>query len=214
MYNNINILIKERSFAARMGNGGLDSWSNYFGPSFEGYTMGLSRSRDSDLMAESNFNALLNLLGGEGKRDVVVNKFGHWACGWIETIMVKNTAKKKLTILMDALNSLETYPLLDEDHFYELESDKRDEHLEMYSEQWINELLKFIGSKKHSSDLRPARFKQMKDLVFSIYQEDCSYCGLDSAWVGLESITRFIKCYEFKDVEKSLIGRALLHRME
>ena len=66
----------------------FDSRSNYLG-SEEGFDWFLvfSQNRDSDCLERSNFRSALRLLGGESD-NVNVIRHGHWACGWIEYLIV------------------------------------------------------------------------------------------------------------------------------
>ena len=50
------------------------------------------RNRDSDCLDESNYYSALKSLEGEGE-DVEVHRFGHWACGWFEIIIVRPDTK-------------------------------------------------------------------------------------------------------------------------
>lgn len=73
----------------------------------------VGRNRDSGLQEESNFEAATKLLGGESDT-VEIHRFGHWACGWFEIILVDPKHGDALVEMRDAL---EDYPLLDdEDH--------------------------------------------------------------------------------------------------
>lgn len=47
----------------------------------------LLRDRDSHCLVESNFAVALDRLGGESE-SVEVHRFGHWACGWFELLLV------------------------------------------------------------------------------------------------------------------------------
>lgn len=77
----------------------------------------IGQNRDSGPYERANFQAALESLGGEGD-NVQVHRFGHWACGWFEIIVVKpNTPEWDIAKALEA--RLEDYPLLDE----ELESD-------------------------------------------------------------------------------------------
>ena len=51
----------------------------------------LDQNRDSHLVTTCNFKAALKMLGGESK-DVQVHRFDHWACGWLEILIVSNVA--------------------------------------------------------------------------------------------------------------------------
>lgn len=78
-----------------------------------------SRNRDSDCLAESNFACALKELGNESD-DVQVHRFGHWACGWYELILVRpDTAAASTAEEIEA--SLADYPVLSDDHYSELE---------------------------------------------------------------------------------------------
>lgn len=96
---------------------GLDSLSNYTGeiPDDEWYCV-LTRSRDSSVLEESNFESCLEILGGEGE-DVKIDRFRHWACGWWEALSVKeNTPKFDIAEQINA--TLSDYPVLCDDDYY------------------------------------------------------------------------------------------------
>jgi hypothetical protein len=78
-----------------------------------------SRNRDSECLDESNFHSALEMLGGEGD-DVQLHRFGHWASGWFELILVRpNTAAAKEAEEIET--SLAQYPVLNDDDFSERE---------------------------------------------------------------------------------------------
>ena len=82
-------------------------------------------NRDADCLTRSNFIAALEILGGESE-DVEVHRFGHWACGWFEIIIVRpdSPAAKEAEEIEAAL---ENYPVLDDTAFSELETEEADE---------------------------------------------------------------------------------------
>jgi hypothetical protein len=72
-----------------------------------------TRTRDSGVLDESNFEAALGILGGKSET-VEVHRFGHWGPGWFEIILVHPDRQDDVDELEGAL---ESYPLLDEmDH--------------------------------------------------------------------------------------------------
>ncbi len=73
----------------------------------------VSRNRDSDVRTESNWHAALDALGGESDT-VQVHRFGHWACGWFELILIDPAAADKVAIAADLERRLADYPILDE----------------------------------------------------------------------------------------------------
>lgn len=86
----------------------------------------LGRHRDSDLITESNFTCALKRLGGESDTVKVVFE-SHWAVGWVEWIAIHEsdvTALQEADAVLDELND---YPILDESHYSELESNAVDE---------------------------------------------------------------------------------------
>ena len=81
-----------------------------------------AHNRDSDCLTESNFyvaEKMLEKIDPEGN-DHSNERFGHWANGWFEIIVVRpNTpAAKEAERIQEKLND---YPVLDEDDFSERE---------------------------------------------------------------------------------------------
>lgn len=77
----------------------------------------LGRNRDSDLLTESNWDAALKILGGESNT-LQIHRFGHWACGWYELMLIHPSREAEGQAIE---NDLESYPVLDEDDFSERE---------------------------------------------------------------------------------------------
>jgi len=104
---------------------GWDSYSNYMGevPSKDWLVL-LGHNRDSDILTESNWACALELLGGESET-VEIFRFGHWACGWLEYLCVKSGSESE-RIAADIESQIEDYPILDENHFSELEQSEAD----------------------------------------------------------------------------------------
>ena len=102
---------------------GLDSYSNYIGerPS-DSLLVVLTRSRDSDTLAESNWQVALDRLGGESDT-VEIHRFGHWACGWWEALSVRKGSKAEAEAT-EIESELAEYPVLNEDHWSEAQSDE------------------------------------------------------------------------------------------
>jgi len=75
------------------------------------------QNRDSDELTAHNFKTALKELGGESE-DVQVHLFKHWACGWLEVLLVRpdTEAEKKAREIEERL---ENYPILDEHGFYQ-----------------------------------------------------------------------------------------------
>lgn len=82
-------------------------------PDKQNWLVLLGKNRDSSLLKQSNFDVALEMLGGESD-DVEVCRFGHWACGWIEIIIVNPKSKLANTAEMIE-QAIEDYPVLDEE---------------------------------------------------------------------------------------------------
>jgi hypothetical protein len=94
--------------------------SNYMGEEYPDYYVLLGQHRDSTLLDQSNFRVALAELGGESDTVVVVRS-GHWAVGWIETILIHKTDTSALATGNDILARLANYPVLDDDDYSEAE---------------------------------------------------------------------------------------------
>ena len=106
---------------------GFDSDVNFAGYKPTGYVI-YSRNRDSSILEETNFAAILEDLGGEG--DLVrVIRHGHWACGWIEYIMVDDTAPDSLLDqCVDIARALEDYPVFSDSRYSEAQWEAIHDH--------------------------------------------------------------------------------------
>lgn len=91
----------------------------YAGASWDNYYAFLSRSRDSSLLDESNFECALERLGGENNPMVVVIRERHWAYGWLEWIAIHKDDEKALRLADEMCGELERYPALNEDDWSE-----------------------------------------------------------------------------------------------
>tara|TARA_R100000458_G_scaffold57613_2_gene64059 strand:- start:8 stop:523 length:516 start_codon:yes stop_codon:yes gene_type:complete len=104
---------------------GLDSLENYAGeiPEDKWHVL-LTRSRDSDILTQSNWRVALKKLDPSGKSvDVEIHRFGHWACGWWEALCVAKDSEAWETV-MELHESLHDYPVLDEEHYSEMETEE------------------------------------------------------------------------------------------
>ena len=114
----------------------LPTWEHprdYGGFSPDGDFLLLSRNRDSSALDRSNWDTVCAAMGAStwdardtlGRPAVYHWRAGHWACGWIEYLMVRADASED--ILAEACEihaALKSYPVFDESHFSQLESDE------------------------------------------------------------------------------------------
>ncbi len=83
-------------------------------------------NRDADALTRANFKAaILELENKDDGPDYEVHRFGHWACGWFEIILVRpDTNAAKLAEECEA--SLESYPVLSDELFSRIEQEEAD----------------------------------------------------------------------------------------
>jgi len=101
----------------------LELWtlpSDYAGACWPATYVFLGQNRDSDALTRSNFTRALELIGGESETVAVVRE-GHSACGWIEWIAIHQDDETALRIADEIARKLDGYPVVDEDHWSELE---------------------------------------------------------------------------------------------
>jgi hypothetical protein len=96
----------------------------------QAWLVSIGRNRDSGALDRSNFECALKSMGGESD-DVEVHRFGHWACGWFEIILVRpdSAASKEAEEIEGALAN---YPVLNDAHYSELESEEANETWRSY----------------------------------------------------------------------------------
>lgn len=101
----------------------LTRWTlpdSYGGAHWDEYFVFLGQNRDSDSLTRSNFICGLKALGGESETVIVVRE-GHWACGWVEWIAIHESDTAALEQADSIACALEDYPVVNEDHWSEME---------------------------------------------------------------------------------------------
>lgn len=107
----------------------LERWkaaSNYGGASWTDWFVVYERTRDSGHLTNSNYDGILAELEklsvevyDTEEQDTVDGvcdtRAGHWACGWVETILVHKSAEEALQRADELIGSLLEYPVLDEE---------------------------------------------------------------------------------------------------
>lgn len=108
----------------------FDSNANFVGYKPTGYVI-YSRNRDSSILENVNFNGILSAIGGEGEHVEIV-RHKHWACGWIEYIVVNKQAPTALLDqCVDIVKSLAGYPIFCEDSYMTAQNEAIQDH-------WLN----------------------------------------------------------------------------
>lgn len=84
--------------------------------------MPTAQNRDSHAFERANFDATVKTLGGESET-VEIHRFGHWACGWFEIIIVDPDSPQATTAAEIAC-ALGDYPVVDDELLSQYESDE------------------------------------------------------------------------------------------
>jgi hypothetical protein len=140
---------------------GSDSIRNFIGTIPTGYCI-YSQNRESSILELVNFKAILADLGGEGEH-VEIIRHKHWACGWIEYLMVSRDAP---TELLD--RCVEIARALDSDPVYDDESYSNEQYTAV-TEYWLNASMRervALCSEAGVSIFRVRYHNDMPDKVF------------------------------------------------
>lgn len=110
--------------------------SAYWGERRE-WLVAATLNRDSDALSRSNYRCMLRLLGGNGTEGrkgnqevaegVAVEEARHWACGWLQYLIVDPARADLVAIAEKALSRLEDYPVLNEEDFSLEESEEAEQ---------------------------------------------------------------------------------------
>jgi hypothetical protein len=112
------------------------------------YSAGVGQSRDSDALERSNFACMLRALGGESWTVVVVSE-SHWAVGWVEWIAIHKADHAALTIADEIMGRLADYPIVNEEHYSELEWNEAADYWDSLSPRAKVELAMYERSNCH-----------------------------------------------------------------
>ena len=112
----------------------------------------LGTNRDADVLVQCNWAQALEdfaeFMDDEAEQaqrhsdpplnnDVFIGRFGHWACGWVEQLFVRVYADDgsftaAFQQAAEMLAALESYPVLNDERLWELESEEAFDTLQYY----------------------------------------------------------------------------------
>jgi hypothetical protein len=113
----------------------LEKWTrpdSYMGAEWPEYFVFLGQHRDSDSLSRSNFICGLEKIGGESDTVHIVHE-SHWAVGWVEWIAIHESDSQALEKANEIMRRLDGYPVVNEDHWSELEWNEACEYWERLS---------------------------------------------------------------------------------
>jgi hypothetical protein len=115
----------------------LQPWkaaSNYIGEDWTGFYVGLSQTRDSSTLTRANFLVFLKRLedctrasvpGTDDECTVQLAHERHWACGWVEVVLIHESDTHALALAEKMVRQIEeAYPCLCEHTWSLLESEE------------------------------------------------------------------------------------------
>lgn len=100
------------------------------GKTWEGWLVFLGQTRDSDCLTRSNFivardalykRASVSAADALGEETVQSVTERHWACGWVEWIAIHPSDLGVVALANEIAAKLDSYPVVDEDHWSQLE---------------------------------------------------------------------------------------------
>ncbi len=111
----------------------LKKWidtGSYMGDDLSEYYVLIAHTRDSELLEESNWDCIKaelekrftfadSIEGIKANSELLLGYFSHWACGWIESIMIHESNEKALMIGDDIKAELLNYPVYNDDDYSE-----------------------------------------------------------------------------------------------
>ena len=122
----------------------FSSNNNYAGGDFSDFYLApVSITRDTiDSTALSNWQVITKELDDLTEHEESgVTSFGHWAVGWYEVYLIHKSDEEALKSADQWAASLEDYPIADEEHLSELESEAEGEAWDNYGDQEWREIL-------------------------------------------------------------------------
>jgi hypothetical protein len=102
--------------------------------------MAYSHNRDSDLAEESNWDSMIKLMTRHNSRSIQIILCNHWACGWIEYMLINTNHKKAMYRLYGILGRLEDYPILDDEDLSNREWEQAQEAYDNWASYDVNRL--------------------------------------------------------------------------
>ena len=160
----------------------FDSSENYIGEKKgdlkDWLVCNIGKNRDSGLLDQSNFDSFLKELSvePEGKNWKVL-RFGHWACGWYEIVLVKPNTKS-FELADNLLEQIKDYPVLNEEHHSSLESEALEDFINNEIQACRNLFLDDVALKDIIEDLPELEIINAMYSIDPEYENDWPYIDI------------------------------------
>lgn len=153
-------------------------------------------NRDSDELTESNWQVFIDGLEKTNSEDYRILRFGHFACGWYEIVILKpNSASYDFYV--QCLETLEDYPILDEDHFSALQYENFNKLIE---DHYCSELRDLFYNDQFLSRFEP----ELSDEKIIEFIHECLYSDVIESESGMDGIQIDLE-ESFEDIKQKFI---------
>lgn len=161
-------------------------------------------SRDSDTLEKSNHRVILADLENVDPDAVLVERYSHWAVGWVEVIRIDTSNEAILNRAFEWYQKLQDYPIADEEDYSALELEETEENFDSWAR---DELLKFFDS---NPDICPDEWwdneagecrRDIDDWLCRLYEY--SVADMGEQMLDIKTVRNYLQdvVNDYKDVE-------------
>lgn len=122
----------------------------------------VSITRDSGAREKANWEAAQNMLPGPDGGAWDICRFGHWACGWFEVILLR-PGSDAIAIGTEIEEGLEDYPVLDDELLSQYETADADESWDSWAREEAWSALEALLPEELAEALNDDREVYLKD---------------------------------------------------
>ena len=107
----------------------MQKWNgqDYLGKRFDDYFVLYTTNRDADTLTESNYRSIRKYLDDHPHVAYTIFTASHWACGWIEQILIYSGDAASVSFCNKIIEKLDDYPVFNDEDFSDLELEKAHE---------------------------------------------------------------------------------------
>lgn len=97
----------------------------YMGEEYYEYYVLYSVTRDSDILTRSNWECILEEI--PESETVIIQRSNHFLCGWVDLLLIHESDQEAIDKGNEILKAEREYPVLNDDHFSQLEFEETTE---------------------------------------------------------------------------------------
>ena len=169
-----------------------------------------SAKAETQCLERANFQAMIKALGGESET-VIINRSGHWAVGWVESILIHESDLKALKVANEIMESFQDYPIIDVDTLFEVDQEELESTFDFFRCEFVQTILDLVGIESES-DLSPSELKEVESFAYAVLSHDKGYRGVEDSFVTNKSIGRLAED-QYSGIESNILNlvRAVLN---